>query len=259
MTFTGINPDYAIQSDRKKQIYPALQVTQYRPQTLDETIDFCLSEESLDLIDAESCGLKIEIVDCVYGREKVFMHKITSPLRWILLTIPRVYCLDKETKEVSTMTKGIKLAGSSKVTVAKCLMACLCNGKLVLDTYGSPQIFTLKLTSKKTALIGSLKQEDKGRKTFTDLNLALQKHYKTKCDLVHLVSVNLVAKSHEFISGDLREKSSLGVFYSLEGDAKVLPVEQQEAIYGLITEKETQALFKDPFGLNRAEEEEIDF
>ena len=86
--------------------------------------------------------------------------------------------------------------------------------------------------------------------------------------MIHLASVNLVAKPKEFVSS-ITGSSSLGVMYQLEGDAKALREEHQRQIFELITDDKVKAIFDDPFGLKKSadvetrpvvdEEDEIDF
>ena len=248
MTFTGINPELAIASNVKEQAYPALQVNNYKPRTKDEEISFCLSESSLDLINPNSNLLETKITNCIYGREEVLMHEIVSDVRWVFLNIPRIFIQDKTTKEISFPQKGVKLFGTNKVTVAKCFLACLVGDELILDIEGEPQIFTLKLTSSKTQLIGYQNSSDK---SILSLNREIQKHFKTKDNLVHLVSVNLEAKPKEFVSNHTGD-SSLGVLYKLSGNAKVLNPQQQQQIFDLVNSEEIQSLFDDPFGLKQS-------
>lgn len=245
MTFTEINTSYAIKSNLAEQKYPALQVNNYRPATLKDTIYFCLSEDSCDLLSSEH-NLSTDIVECYYGRESILMHQIIAPVRWIFLNIPRIFICDKNTKEISLPEKGVKLFGTNKVTIAKCFLACLNDEDLVLDIDGLPQIFTLKLTSSKTQLIGDLQNPE--NQTILSLNRELQKHLKTRDNLVHLVSVNLEANAREFVSNHSGD-SSLGVNFELVGNAKVLSQKHQEQIFNLISNEEIQALFADPFGL----------
>ena len=244
--FKGIKTEFAVPSNIKEQIHPALQVTTYKPLTLNEEIKFCLSENSLNLIDPNCDLLETKTVECVYGRESVLMHEIVSPVRWIFLNIPRIFVQDKKTKEVSLPEKGVKLFGTNKVTIAKCFLACLIDNKLVLDGDGKPQIFTLKLTSSKTQLIGY--QDKTESRTILSLNREIQKYSKTKDNLVHLVSVDLQAKVKEFTSTHTGD-SSLGVMYELVGNAKVLQPEQQQQIFNLISNEDIRALLDDPFEL----------
>ena len=251
MTFTEINPKFAIPSNQKEQQYPAVQVNSYKPQTLDEQITFCLSETSFELLPDDN-SLQTEVIECIYGREKVLMHKITSDIKWIFLTIPRLFQQDKTTKEISFLQKGVKLYENNKVTIAKCFLACLVGSELVLDSEEKPQIFTLKLTSNKTQLIGNLNQSTED-KTIYSLNKGIQKHFKTKNNLVHLVSVELQAKVKEFVSERTKE-SSLGVYFELVGNAKPLTQQQQQQVFNLVSDDYIIALFDDPFGLKQSHE-----
>ncbi len=262
MTVTGINLNYAVASNQKEQVYPALQVTNYQPRSLSESIDFCMSETSSDLLNHDSDLFELEVVECVYGRDTEFMFKIVSDVRWIFLNIPRMFAMDKTTKKVSYPERGVKFIDCNKVSVARCFLACVCNGNLILNKDGKPQIFTLKLTSNKTNLIGYWKTKSE-TKTIMSLNKALQKHYKINGNLIHLASVNLVAKPQEFVSS-ITGASSLGVMYQLEGDAKALREEHQRQIFELITDEKMKTIFDDPFGLKESqpavdEEDEIDF
>ncbi len=266
MTVSGINLNYAVASNQKEQVYPALQVTNYQPRSLSEPIDFCMSETSCDLLNHDTDLFKTEVVECVYGREAQFMFKIVSDVRWIFLNIPRMFAMDKTSKKVSYPERGVKFIDSNKITVARCFLACVYDGNLIIDKDGKPQIFTLKLTSSKTNLIGYWKSKSE-TKTIMSLNKALQKHYKINGNLIHLASVNLVAKPQEFVSS-ITGASSLGVMYQLEGDAKALREEHQKQIFELITDDKVKAIFDDPFGLKESqvnnsqpavdEEDEID-
>jgi hypothetical protein len=249
MTYLGINPEFAIKSNLAEQKYPALQVTTYEPTTLNEEINLCLSESSFELLNTNDNLFDTEIVKCVYRRELVLMHQIVAPVRWIFLNIPPVFLQDKKTKEISYPEKGVKLLGTSKVTVAKCFLACLSGDNLVLDINGLPQIFTLKLTSSKTQLIGYQNKEE--TKTILALNRSLQKEFRTKDNLVHLVSVELRSKPKEFISNHSGD-SSLGVVFELSGNAQVLSQNNQKQIFDLVNNEEFQTLFNDPFGLKQS-------
>ncbi len=251
MIFTGINLEYAVKSNQLGQRYPALQATNYQPRTLSEKIEFCLSETSFDLLDQENQLLETEIIECAYKREPVLMYKIVSPVRWVFLNMPSIFLYDKKTKEISYPERGMKLAGTSKVTIAKCFLACVCNNNLILDIDGLPQIFSLKLTSKKTELIGYLNNQSEA-KTIISLNNLLQKHFKVRETLLHLVSVKLRAKPKEFVSS-LSGESSLGVMFEMEDDAQALSHFHQQQIFELISDENVQALFDDPFGLRKVQ------
>ena len=179
------------------------------------------------------------------------MYKIITPLKFIFLNIPRIYLQDRDTKEICVPERGVKLFGTNKVTLAKCFLACQVGDKLLLDVYDTPQIFTLKLTSSKTVLIGY--QTDTKNQTILSLNREIQKHFKTKDNLVHLVSVNIQPTVKKFVSSH-NGKSSLGVDFELIGNAKVLPESQQQQIFDLINNQEVADILNDPFGLKLKDE-----
>ena len=53
------------------------------------------------------------------------MYELIDDVRWIFLNLPQVFLFDKKTKQISYPERGVKLAGSDKVTIAKCFLACL--------------------------------------------------------------------------------------------------------------------------------------
>ena len=118
MTVSGINLNYAVASNQKEQVYPALQVTNYQPRSIEEKIDFCMSETSCDLLNHDSDLFELEVVECVYGREVELMFKIASDVRWVFLNIPRIFAMDKTTKKVSYPERGVKFIDSNKITIA---------------------------------------------------------------------------------------------------------------------------------------------
>ena len=247
--YAGIDTKYAVKSDRTGQKYPALQATTYQPRNLDEKIEFCLSESSHSLLETKEELFNTKIVKCAYKRESVLMHQIISPVRWIFLNTPRIFLQDKKTKEISYPEKGVKLAGTDKVTIAKCFLTCLNGDSLILDSEKLPQIFTLKLTSNKTKLIGYLNNQSE-TKTILSLNNSLQQYFKTQDNLLHLVSVDLTVKPQEFVSSYSGE-SSLGIEFAMEGDARVLSAEHQKQIFELISNEKIKEILDDPFSLRK--------
>ncbi len=250
MTISGINPKYAIANEQQAQQFPAIQVTDYQPRSLEQPILFCISEDSYSLIENCSPLFNSEIIKCIYNRESILMHKIITPVRWVFLNMPPLFGKDKDTGEYSYLRKGEKLKETNRVTAAKCFLACLVDGELIKTSDGEPQIFTLNLTSNKTQLISSPKHEAEA-KTLFDLNAGLQKRYKVKGHLLHLASVELIAKPKEFHSAT-QNSSSLGVMYYL-GNAKALTEEQQQEVFELISDEEIKELFNDPFALKQSE------
>lgn len=253
MTVTGINPKYAIIKENAQQ-FPAVQASDYEPRTLDEKINFCLSEDSYQLIETSKPLFNSEIVKCVYRGKQTLMHKIITPVRWVFLNMPPLFAKNKDTGEISYLLKGEKLKETNRVTAAKCFLAGLVDGKLIKTSDGKPQIFTLNLTSSKTNLISSKKPQPETR-TLLDLNAGLQKRYKIKGHLLHLASVELTVKTKEFHSST-QNTSSFGVMFYLEGNAKALTEEQQQEVFELISDEEIQEVFNDPFRLKQSENSE---
>lgn len=244
----GLSADLAVAMGEGGARFPWLQVTTYKPTSTSTKVQIILSEESVEMLTDEAREiLSPEIVLCDYGEGDVTMFTLPADIRWVVLSYPRMFGMDKKTKEISPLVKGEKLSEVGKVTASKLLLGAIVGDKLLTDTSGNPQIFTLKLTSSKTALIGNANDKDEERKTIFKMNSALQNAMKKKgAWLTHLVSVEIKARSQKFTSRTTGE-SSFGVEFILDGSAKVLPVEAQKAIHRLITTEEFIELARNPF------------
>lgn len=169
--------------------------------------------------------------------------------RFVILGIPKVFIYDKETGEYSHPQRGVRLAGTGKVTATRIPMAVIKpNGEFILDGEGQPQVFTLKLTSSKTALLNGDKY-DPEFKSITGLNKALQAHFKkSRASLTHLVSVGLGVAPKKFTSRQ-GDQSSIGIMFTLEGNAKPLPESDQGLTFALVAQEDFKAFLADPFRL----------
>jgi hypothetical protein len=160
-----------------------------------------------------------------------------------------MYAMDKETKEVHPLQKGQKLKTLNRVTAARLLLAMVIGDEVVLDNDGNPQIFTLKLTSTKTSLIGG-DRDAVGASTIHSLNKSLAEYFKVKRQwLTHLVSVNIKVSPQKFTSSE-NGKSSVGVMFSLDGGAKALSPDNQKVLFDLVSSEDFKELAADPFHLN---------
>ncbi|HEY9642438.1 MAG TPA: hypothetical protein V6C57_18270, partial [Coleofasciculaceae cyanobacterium] len=128
-------------------------------------------------------------------------------------------------------------------------LAVIVDGKPLLTTDGEVQVFTLKLTSNKTKLIG--KEDQPG--TIMALNGALQKHYGAKKQwLTHLVSLAIAPTPYQFTSKESGETST-GIMFELVGGARPLPGDSQLQVFELVRGVDFQELAEDPFGLKAPE------
>jgi hypothetical protein len=253
--FQGVNAAYGIEIQESGVKLPALQATTYQPRTMNEKVSLCLSEESFDMLDTEQgSGLGCTPVVCNFGDDDVTMWAIPDSCRFVVMGVPRLFILDKETGLFSYPVRGEKLAGTRKVTATRLLLAVLSpDGELLLDADARPQLFTLKLTSSKTALVSGDKY-DPDFKSLQDLNKALQAHFKKRgVGLTHLVSVGLSVAPKKFTSKGSGE-TSLGVMFTLGSGAKPLPESQQLMTYELLKDAEVLALVQDPFHLKNRDE-----
>lgn len=242
-----LNKNYVIEEDQKGQAFPAIQANDYQPKNTKVEIKMGLSEESLNLLDSSAVELLAPTPEQVfYGESEVSFFAFSPEVRWVIVGRPSLFVLDKESGEYSQLERGMKLAGTKKVTVSKLFLCCVCNGELILNAEGNPQIFTLNLKSSKTTLIGNYKSQP-GDGTIASLNTGLAKHYQAKGWLTHLVSVGIKAIPEKFTSktGD----STVGIKFVLEAGAKPLTEQQQQIMFELARDPETIEMIKDPFGL----------
>jgi hypothetical protein len=251
MSFQGVNADYGIAIEESGPKLPAIQANIYKPRTMSEKVSLCLSEESFDMLDTEQgqhLGCTPEV--CNFGEEDVTMWALPDTVRFVVCGIPRLSLYDKTEKTFSVWPKGQKLKGTSFVTAARLTLAMVKpDGALLLDKDGQhPQLFTLKLTSSKTALING-DRNDPDFRTLQHLQEGLQKHFgKRGVSLTHLVSVGLKAVPKKFTSSDKGE-SSIGIMFCLDGGAKPLAEDSQSVVFNLIKQPDIQELIYDSFRL----------
>lgn len=253
-----VNSKYAIQQEQAVQEFPALQADNYRPTKKSDKISLALSESSFGLLTESQIAklgeIKTEIM--TYGTEDSTIFVLPSTLRWVFLNRPGTFVWDKVAKRAGYLNKGMKLAGSQMVTLSRCYLACVVNDEVLLNDAGEVQVFTLKLTSSKTGLIGGYNDKDlgvarnNGGKTLTALNAGLETHYGAKGWMTHLVSVNLVANPEVFPSSTSKD-SSMGIRFALEGGAKPLTDASQELTFKLCSSEAFKAKVADPFGLTK--------
>jgi len=246
----AIQVEYGIASEQSGQQYPAIQVSEYQPKNLKGEVRLVLSEASVDLMNPDFIPrVAIASESCDYGSGDALMFAIEPTARFVILAMPKTFAMDKETKEVFSLQKGQKLKDLNRVTASKLFLSMVIADEIVLNNDGTPQVFTLKLTSTKTALIGG-DRDEKGSATIHSLNKSLESHFGAKRQwLTHLVSVSLKVKPEKFTSA-INGKSSNGVLFFLEGGARALPSENQKLTFDLVSSDEFKELAKDPFRLN---------
>jgi hypothetical protein len=125
-------------------------------------------------------------------------------------------------------------------------LAAVVNGSVVLAENGTPQIFTLNLTSRSGEFISS--KDNPEHRTIVRMNAGLQKHWKASGQwLTHLVSVGIEAFAEKRASKRDPKLSSAATGYRLVGDAVILPKEQQAAMFHLVQSTDFIELAKNPF------------
>jgi hypothetical protein len=252
MTNATLDPKFFTSLDQSGINYPALQLDNYRPSSLETKLRLIISPESKELLEVEATKiLKLIEIKVDFGEGEKEMHHITSPsTRFVILSMPKKFSYDKDEKKVYKQYEE----GSGRVSIARILLAALVDDQLLLSGDGTPQIFTLKLTSTKTNLIAD--RSNKEAKTILALNTALQRHYKaSKSWLTHLVSVDLQPYVYVATSAANKKDSSKTTGFKLVGDAVPLTPPQQADVFHLISSDDFKALAADPFGLDRNAQE----
>lgn len=253
--------EYAIEGESGGVRYPYLQVDNYRPSNAKTPVRVGIPDSAMNLIPHDSPLHKAVKYECFsYGDDgvDVDLGLIDDSVRWVILARPRIMGLVKATNDVVPLSKGMGERG--EVTISKVLLACIVDGDLVLDESQNPQIFTLKLKSNKTALVGNEQDKDcgmsrnNGYRTIAQLNKAIVGNAQGKPGqwLAHTASVAIGAVSEKFTGRD--GKSSWGIrFVFPEGSgAKPLATPIAKQIFNFVTTEAFKELAKDPFGLNRS-------
>lgn len=254
---TTLNTAYAVQQEQDWVSYPALQATDYRPRSLKDSIGLGFSEESFELLsDDAKQRLNCSEVECYFSAEDSGIVHVPAEVRWVLLNIPKLF-VQNEDGSHEHLARGMKLSGTGRKTCARMFLAAIVDEDLILDEDGKPQVFRLNLKGTKTNLIGKTSDKE-GSGTIAALNRGLQKHYKVKGQLLHLVSVQLTAVAHKFVSRTSSE-SSLGVYFSLGSGARPLTEENQKRIFDLLQDEDLKQSIADPFGIKKSspKEEEV--
>lgn len=245
----GLNTNYGSPDESGGQKYPAIQVSTYQPRDEDEgqAIPLVLSEDSLSLLgDDWLANCPVETVTCRYGKEREDMVKVPDDIRWVLLGRPRMFAMVKKDKSIHNLQKGMKLKENGMVTATRLLLCAVKDGHLIESSDGSPQLFTLKLTSTKTKLVDG-DRKDPSFSNLGSLNTALCKAYKVRNQsLLHLVSVSIQAIATEISNA---VDSSMGIIFQFNGGAKALSDADQQRMFMLVQCDEVKEFLNDPFHL----------
>ena len=238
--------------------YPAIMADTYKPANTKTKVVLGFTEPHLDLLDDRADGLVRGAVAIEYGEDIEQFSPVSDGVRWVVLSQPRLFAENQETKEISGLTKGMSDRGEK--TVAKVLLGCLLGGKLILDSEGLVQVFTLKLKSTKTNLVGNRTDKDggveknAGYSTIASLNNAVRANCKGAAKnawVAHLASIELLAVSELFTKsgGDGKKKadSSMGIRFIFGEGAKQVPRDEAKKIVELIEMEEFKEFAKNPF------------
>ncbi|MGL5061694.1 MAG: hypothetical protein ACRC62_17125 [Microcoleus sp.] len=249
----------AMEGDQSGSRYPAIMADDYKPKNLKTAVKLGLTQDGIDLLSDISGLLLPEQIEVSYNDGKVeeIFQAFAPGVRWVILAQPRLFAINKETGDISKLAKGMSERG--EVSISKVLLACLVGGTLLLDEEGLPQIFTLKLKSSKTSLIGNSRDKDggvkdnKGKSTIAALNNAVRASCKGAAKnawVAHLASVELGAIAELFESKpDAKGKtqSSMGIRFVFGEGAKKVPDAAAKQIVEFISTEEFKTFALNPF------------
>ncbi len=249
--------EFGVPMDERKASHPWLQASSYQP-AFGQVVQLVISPESVALLDEETQDLLVpdpgNSVLCRYNKNKADMFPVPANARFAILSMPRIFGLNKDTGEISPLQKGEKLRESGRRTIARLLLAVILDNKtLLMDTDGNPYVFTLKLKSTATAWIGSDRDKE-GSRTIFKANQALQEAWGRKSQWVlsfASVEIKLTAVERESSGGDA---SSMGVEFGFGDGIRPLPRDIQETIFNFITTDKFKKLARNPFEGERDDE-----
>lgn len=261
-----VDAAYAIDCEVSGPSYPWIQADVKQPGSINDTLCLGISGEALALLPDGALDKVIDMGTASFSDigTKVDFGRFNGEISWVVLARPKVFGFSKSTKSTVPLSKGMRERG--EISVAKLLLAAVIGGKVVCDLSDRPQIFTLKLTSHKTSLVGDTRDRDyrdfgqarfDGYRTIEQLNQAIIKHNNAKPSqwLAHTVAIKLGAIPA--IWG--KEKRSLAVRYVIEPDSNAKPLAKSEItkIMNLITTEDFRELARSPFGARKPPEEVV--
>jgi len=205
--------DFAIPSQQAAQLYPALQVSTYRPGGDSKPVWVFSQDSAAIFSESAKAALKLVEITCYYNDE-VQMLQPTVDLRFAVLAYPKTFTQHKETKKIDYLREGVTFRENGLVSVAKLLLCPVVDGVPLEDENGVPQAITLKLTSTR---VGLVKSKDGGAVTLDKLNRDLLKSAnKSKGWLMQLASTGINPIVRKISSSSDPKLSSLAIDFTLD-------------------------------------------
>lgn len=205
--------DFAIPSQQGAQLYPALQVSTYRPGADSKPV-WVFSPDSAALFsESAQALLRLESVICHYN-DSVEMLKPAADLRFAVLAYPKTFTQNKDTKTIDFLRQGVKFKENGLVSVAKLLLCPIVDGQPLKDDNGVPQVITLKLTSTR---VGLIKSKESSAVTVEKCNGDLLKTAKKSNGwLLQLASIGINPIVRKISSSTDPKLSSMAIDFALD-------------------------------------------
>ena len=271
---SAINLDLLETSEVGGSTYPSLVSSNYRPQTLDEVMSLALPDDQLEKLSDEA---KIAIAGCdemiqvALGGERVPCHGLASA-EWIITCRPaRGFIIDSsgERKKVRRKGQNEEWDRDTMTTTNRLLLLCRIKSEIVTDSDGMPQIFTLSLKGSNRSKWIYGKEEFEGRhidglneywlkrqkKELADQGVDVSR-IKSNSWVLHLCSIAIDPVAY---GSDYEGQRNIYTRYQFRPKAqpKNLTPEQQQLVSRLVRSEEFIELKKDPFGIDRMAQEDI--
>lgn len=227
--------DFAIPSQQAAQLYPALQVSTYRPGGDSKPVWVFSRDSAAIFSESARLALKLEPMTCYYN-DDVEMLKPTADIRFAVLAYPQTFTQHKETKKIDYLREGVKFKENGLVSVSKLLLCPIVDGVPLEDDNGVPQAITLKLTSTR---VGLVKSKDGGAVTLDKLNRDLLKSVNmSKGWLMQLASIGIKPIVRKIGSSADPKLSSLAIDFTID---TAIPLDSSHWA-GMATFSQSQAI-----------------
>lgn len=251
---------YAVEGEVSGPRFPWLQADCRKPTNLSQKVNFGMTESSFSLLANPIKGDMSQASFDDIGNTVDFLAP-SADVRWVILSRPRIAEMDKATKVIAQEDgKLLPLQGQmkerGKITASIVLLGCVVDDDFIRDASGDIQIFTLKLTSTKSALVGSIRDKDYGQernknmRTIEAMNQVLVSRQKGRANqwFGHLASIRFAVFPVIAGSADGKDKSTANHFGFEDGSgAKMLPPHLAKSVFEFISTPEFKTLGANPF------------
>ncbi|NEQ53717.1 MAG: hypothetical protein F6K11_26890 [Leptolyngbya sp. SIO3F4] len=275
MTAYVIDPSLLETTDSTESL-PYLVASNYKPQTLEDELHLCVTMEVLDKL---SKSAQEVILAAAGGTENIALGGKReqavnmSAARWILPARPARGFVDEKTGEnqsrIRRQIPGEEWNPKTMTSATRLFLFCIINDQVLVDDSGSPQLFTLNLSG-----------SNRGKWVYSDKDFngchidGLNKYWIDKCRrqlkdanqpsnliksnswVLHLCSIQIEPVPY---ATTYEGTTNIHAKYHFVPNSQPenLSPENQKLVSSFIRSEYFQELKKDPFGVDRKQQESI--